>query len=952
MRTLLLHIGFIFTSCLTYAQNASLVWAKPFSGGDGSTGNAIAVDKKGNVISAGRFKGFVDFDPGPGTVLMSANGTGTYISKLDSNGNFVWVRQFSGPNVCINALAVDTAGNVYTTGLFQGITDFDPGPGAYNFSTVLGSNVFVSKLDKDGNFVWAKQFSGPASLNSIGFGIGVDEAGNVYTTGQFDANVDFDPGPSTHILVSGGFEDMFICKLDINGNYVWAKQFGSVFNETAYALALDQSDNILITGYYQGDIDFPTSTGPITIQSAGSIDAFVAKFTPDGICIWAKDIGGTDNDSGSGIAADAAGNVFCTGYFSGTCDFNSVGGGYLLNSAGIGDIYIAKYLSNGSFAWADRMGGPEDDHGFGISVDETGSVYTIGYFKGTADFDPGIGTYSFTSRGGYDIFMSKLDNSGSFLWAKHIGGIMEDIGYAITTNEAGNIYSTGYFANVVDMDPGLPVFNLTALSVNDIYVHKMRKCTNSVPVDVTAAACFSYNFNGHILTASGTYKDTLQNSGGCDSIVTLHLTVNGSIKDSTASACETFNWEGQTLTSSGNYTVTYSGSGGCDSILRLNLTIYHKVATNVVAAICQGQQYAGHASAGVYVDTYQTVHGCDSVRTLILTIKPVSTSDINATICDGQLYFGHGTAGLHVDTLVSVNGCDSLRRLHLAVLPRSFTTIVAGICQGQAYFAAGHLQTLSGNYYDTLTNSIGCDSIITTQLTVHPLPQPNLGPDRNLCSATGAAFISPGNFISYLWQDNSIASAFSVNTPGKYWVKVTDQYNCINSDTLNVSAIDTLPHDFLPPDQTICMAEVLPLKIQGYHNYLWSDGTRLDHFVVKRPGIYSLSVTDSHNCTGNDNIEVNGKDCFPVGIPNSFTPNNDGKNDVFKPVINQTISLYFFAVFNRFGEQVFVSGDYTKGWDGTLKGKQQGQGTYVYYLKYTNYWGEISEYRGTVLLLR
>ncbi|HMD00180.1 MAG TPA: SBBP repeat-containing protein, partial [Ferruginibacter sp.] len=198
----------LFLSLSLYAQNASFVWCKQFGGGGGSNGNAIAVDHDGNVYTIGEFKGTVDFDPGIGTYMMTASGAGTFVSKIDSNGVFKWAKQFAGPNVGGYAIALDAAGNVYTTGFFQYSADFDPGVNTFSLSTLSGPNAFVSKLDTDGNFVWAKKLGGTFNVYTTGFGIAIDANSNVYTVGQFDYNVDFDPGSGTNVLNSTGFEDI------------------------------------------------------------------------------------------------------------------------------------------------------------------------------------------------------------------------------------------------------------------------------------------------------------------------------------------------------------------------------------------------------------------------------------------------------------------------------------------------------------------------------------------------------------------------------------------------------------------------------------------------------------------------------------------------------------------------------------------------------------------------
>ncbi len=159
----------------------------------------------------------------------------------------------------------------------------------------------------------------------------------------------------------------------------------------------------------------------------------------DGDFVWARAMGGTYWDEGHAIAVDSAGNVYTTGYFRDTVDFDPGPGTYDLTSAGWADIFVSKLDSGGNFVWAKSMGGPSEDQGWDIAVDGAGNVCTTGYFFETADFDPGPGIYNLTSVGEADIFVWKLDSSGDFVWAKSMGGTEWDMGNGIAVEGAGNL---------------------------------------------------------------------------------------------------------------------------------------------------------------------------------------------------------------------------------------------------------------------------------------------------------------------------------------------------------------------------------------------------------------------------------------------------------------------------------------------------------------------------------
>ena len=398
-------------------------------------------------------------------------------------GDFEWAKRMGGTSFEEgNAIAVDAAGNVYTTGDFYSTADFDPGAGAFNLTSAGASDIFVSKLDRAGNFVWAKRMGGTAIDKDEGNAIAVDAAGNVYTTGDFYSAVDFDPGAGVFNLTSAGQSDIFVSKLDSSGNFVWAKRMGGTSSDFGDAIAIDDAGNVYTTGSFRGTVDFDPGAVWFNLTSAGIRNIFVSKLDDSGNFVWAKRMGGTDYDKGNAIAVDAAGNVYTTGNFYSTADFDPGAGAFNLTSAGASDIFVSKLDRAGNFVWAKRMGGTaiDKDEGNAIAVDAAGNVYTTGDFYSAVDFDPGAGVFNLTSAGQSDIFVSKLDSSGNFVWAKRMGGTSSDFGDAIAIDDAGNVYTTGSFRGTVDFDPGAVWFNLTSAGIRNIFVSKLDDSGNFV----------------------------------------------------------------------------------------------------------------------------------------------------------------------------------------------------------------------------------------------------------------------------------------------------------------------------------------------------------------------------------------------------------------------------------------------------------------------------------------
>jgi len=448
-------------------------WAKSFGGSSDDTGYSIAVDASGNVYTTGCYSGTVDFDPGAGTAyLTSAERTDVFVQKLDTSGNFLWAKSF-GENFfdCGYSIAVDASGNVYTTGIFEGTVDFDPGAGTANLTSVEFTDVFVQKLDAYGNFLWARSFGGSSS--DQGLSITLDASGNVYTTGFFQWTVDFDPGAGTADLTSVRGSDVFVQKLDASGNFLWAKSFGGYSDDYGYSIAVDASENVYTTGYFERTVDFDPGVGTANLTSVGARDVFVQKLDVSGNFLWAKSFGGSSYDIGHSIKVDASGNVYTTGYFERTVDFDPGAGTANLTSAGSTDVFVQKLDTSGNFLWAKSFGDWFDDYGYSIAVDASGNVYTTGIFEGTVDFDPGAGTADLTSLGDCNVFVQKLDASGNFLWAKSFGDWFDDYGYSIAVDASGNVYTTGFFKLEVDFDPGAGTANLTSVGDADVFIQKL-----------------------------------------------------------------------------------------------------------------------------------------------------------------------------------------------------------------------------------------------------------------------------------------------------------------------------------------------------------------------------------------------------------------------------------------------------------------------------------------------
>ena len=395
---------------------------------------------------------------------------------------FDWAKQMGGINSDNGySIVVDAQGNIYTTGYFYDTVDFDPGVGVFNITSTGSADVFITKFDASGNFVWAKNLGGPQT--DFGLAIALDNTGNIYTTGLFVGTSDFDPNAGIFNLTSTG-GDTFISKLDPSGNFVWAKKIDSPANfNIGVSLTSDASGNVYTTGYFDGIADFDPSANVFNLTSSGNDDIFILKLDASGNFIWAKRMGGADNDAGVDIKVDDSGNnIYSTGEFRNTVDFDPNGGVFNLTSSGSRDIYISKLDVSGNFVWAKKIGGSGADRGHSIALDNSNNyVYVAGEYSGTTDFDPGAGTYNLISAGGQDSFITKFDTSGNFIWARGMGGAYpEEPANCIQLDSAGDVIVTGWFSGTSDFNPGIEIYNLSSAGLNDAYIAKLDAAGNFV----------------------------------------------------------------------------------------------------------------------------------------------------------------------------------------------------------------------------------------------------------------------------------------------------------------------------------------------------------------------------------------------------------------------------------------------------------------------------------------
>lgn len=453
MKKLLLLIG-LLASFFANAQTVQYSLNSP--GPTDNEKHTVATDSQGNVYSLGTYAGtLTDFDPGAGVFNMSAISSNLFILKLDAAGNFVWAKQIGGTTSSAyeislaNSLTIDSSNNIYFSGqietVFGTTVDVDMSSGISNL-TLPNQKItcFMEKLDSSGNFVWAKSFNNPTTIGgNIGDviqSIKVDATGTIYAIGNFTGTPDFDPNAGVFNLTAVGY-DILILKLDSSGSLIWAKSMpGNTANpvNTGYDISLDSLGNIYTVGYFSDSIDSDPGAGVHTLTGfvsnnpveAGGLNLYVSKLDNNGNYVWAYSLIGDHSITvHPSMVIDSSNNILISGYTNGVgaalADFDFGPGTYYLpDTTG---SFILKINSDANFIWAKSTANRtgccnSQSYSNGISLDSAGNIYTIGdFYAGTYDFDPSASTFLMTPNT-VDLYVSKLDIDGNFVWAKQIGG--------------------------------------------------------------------------------------------------------------------------------------------------------------------------------------------------------------------------------------------------------------------------------------------------------------------------------------------------------------------------------------------------------------------------------------------------------------------------------------------------------------------------------------------------
>ncbi|MCW3121364.1 MAG: hypothetical protein JWQ38_856 [Flavipsychrobacter sp.] len=878
------------TEKMIYTWHAMLrpvvfLWGFSLGGAEYDALRAMTVDAASNVVIGGYIQsGGIDFNPKAGVAILPyAGGTGLtyygdgFVAKYSSTGVYQWAYGLGGFAIFdhVDGLATDTANNIYLAGEFDYTMVIPGGP---TLNSLTDGQGYMIKYTPAGAVVWGHNFGlpGGAFTDTEPGAIKVSN-GYIYVAGVFQGNADFDPWGVHHTLSSVGYYDAFIAKYDVNGNCVFANAIsGTGYHEQVLGLDLDAADNIYVTGTTNSAKLIFDSYSPLTSSfttpggGTSNYDIFMAKYDKNGVYVWGNVPGSITADWGWGVNVINS-NVYFTGSFSGTVDFDPSTGTSNLVSNGGTDAFIAKYTLDGNYVCGFSIGdAATDDVGYALSHDPSNYLYACGEFGGTAvDFDPSGIVLPLTSNGNNDGYLAKYDYSNGII----TGYVTGD---TICENDPAylSVFITSGLSGPVDVNftDGITLFTKTG-------------AISGVPFTISPNPTVTTVYTITAAYASTPALCTIP-TGTAFGTATVVVYPRAATLTVSAGDCNVFSFDATGNAISGNI---FFGDSTTSSIV----PVTHS-----------------YTAAGAYKVLYTgiTADGCAVSDSVVITSRALPDVHIgkDTTICSG----------------------DSVTISSDKTYPSSATYLWS------TESTATSINVSSENLYWLKVDERGCVATDTVLITTAPVPVVELGNNKQICPGESLVLTSeqPATAI-FLWSNDSTGTAITVKKEGTYALTVTLAI-CNRSDTIVITKINPPVINF-GRDTTLCFGEELMLNIEVKNNsVVWSNGTPGPTVQINEPGRYWASLSNKCGAVS-DTVDILFEHCniwFPNAFTPNRDGKNDIARALgtFDKLQDYSLSIY-----NRLGQQLFYTQDIYAGWNGMYNGTPQDIDVYYYYIVYT-----------------
>ena len=636
-----------------------------------------------------------------------------------------------------------------------------------------------------------------------------DPQGNMLLCGRYESGNpnDFDPSAEVDTLPTDISYNAFISKWTAEGDYLWSVALQGSGNswDEAFSIASDNDGNVLVTGVFNGTLDFdPGPDEYLITANSSSFVMFVLKLSPEGTFEWAfsVDAGIFYPTSGEAITTDSENNVIIGGGFSLVADFDPSDGTTMAGSVGLYDLCIAKYTPDGEFLWVKSFGSTATDFLYDLAVDAEDNIYSTGYLGGSADVDTDLTELIHTNLGSYDAFIHKLDPSGAFISYTSIAGSGSEVGLGMAISGDGLIDVTGYCTSDVDLDPGVGEEILisagggwqTAFVIQynaDMTINWYQSLPvisegNNVVFDDYNNTIMTGYFNGTVDLDAGPGNTTVVSNGGPD-VFLMKLSVDGEFLTGAGFGSLADDRGVGVLVNENNQSVvagTFGGDVDFDPtplvvsvisdqtdifVSTLNTCLDEAIITNETA--CESFTWNGetYTESGTYDLHFLNSVGCDSMLVLNLAITGSYETTLTETACESYTWYDqtYSETGVYTHQLQSAAGCDSTLVLNLTITVPAETYLEQTACE--SYTLNDTTYFSSGVYTQILQTINGCDSIVVLDLSIPVISEE--------VTVNGSVITAIQEDASYQWVNCSLKGAIIEGETGmSYAPDVTGVY--------------------------------------------------------------------------------------------------------------------------------------------------------------------------------
>ena len=719
------------------------------------------------------------------------------INAIQSNAQtFLWAKALNTPTSIGLNIACGHTGSIYTSGhLYGTVFDMDLGPGVYNLSPGAGmNNAYIAKYNAQGDFVWAKLLFSQDYNNRI-VDVKVDAQDNVYILGKFTGTVDFDFGPNTFFMttVNNTTEQLFIQKMDSNGQFLWAKTIGdSTGNTVNPSFHVADNGHVIMIDAFVGTLDFDPGIGTF-FMSSNVTNTYLLMLNTLGDFVWAKQFSGGIN-SGVRVVSDGQQNIYLVGRFVDSMDANPNLGVYtLIGASSNNNLYVIKLNINADFVWAKYFTVFNPASTLVVSdvmLDLQQHVLFSGSFADSVNFNSSLNPDVHLSNGSVDAFITKMDSAGNYVWTKTLGGSLSDNARQIICDSLGYYYIMGIYTGVVDFDPSPNgIYNLSTLPNGGFsYISKLDSLGN-----LKQAYTFGTNGNTGGIGANAMAKDHADQivltgkyygthdfnpsagvfnlsspPGGVNHLFISKYNFCGNYSNVTYTNCDSVNLWGTTYTGSTHFVKLFSAVNGCDSNLNVDLKIKHSTSDTLFQTACTSFTYNNntYTSSGNYTQTYTNAIGCDSFFVLSLTLQNTGNATISQNADTLKVFpLGYTYQWIDCTTNLPIPGATS----------PVFVPTTSGTYKAVVHFSVECSDT-------TLCRSIavGLSDRVVNPITIYPNPSSGIVEINGLVPLTEMninLFYMAGRMVPISYHSLGTKSSFNISelSNGVYFLEINYQ---------------------------------------------------------------------------------------------------------------------------------------------------------------------------------